>query len=52
MSLYQQMYITLFNAVTDALNELDKLNIDSAKECLKQAQVRTEELYMSQEDRE
>lgn len=52
MEQYQKMYVTLFNAVTDALNELDKLNIDSAKERLKRAQIQTEEMFMSQGEEE
>lgn len=48
MSNYQKMYSVLFNAVSDALKELDKLNIGVAKEYLKEAQFHTEEIYMSQ----
>lgn len=47
MSHYQKMYSVLFNAVSDALGELDKLNIGAAKEYLKEAQFHTEEIYMS-----
>lgn len=50
MSDYQKMYSVLFNAVSDALKELDKLNIGAAKEYLKEAQFHTEEIYMSQGD--
>ena len=49
MSHYQKMYSVLFNAVSDALEELDKLNIGAAKEYLKEAQFHTEEIYMSQD---
>ena len=49
MSHYQKMYSVLFNAVSDALGELDKLNIGAAKEYLKEAQFHTEEIYMSQD---
>lgn len=45
---YQKMYAVAFNAISDALEELDKLNIGTAKECLKEAQFHTEELYISQ----
>ncbi len=31
------MYAIAFNAISDALEELDKLNIGAAKECLKEA---------------
>lgn len=49
MSNYQNMYSVLFNAVSDALKELDKLNIGAAREYLKEAQFHTEEIYMSQD---
>ena len=52
MSHYQKMYSVLFNAVSDALGELDKLNIGAAKEYLKEAQFHTEEIYMSQRSEE
>lgn len=52
MAPYQKMYVTLFNAVSNALEDLDKLNISAAKERLKQAQLHTEELYVSQETEE
>lgn len=47
---YQKMYSILFNAISDGLEELDNLNIGSAKKIFKEAQSRTEELYMSQEE--
>lgn len=47
---YQKMYSILFNAISDVLKELDELNIGLAKERLKEAQSRTEELYMSQDE--
>lgn len=43
------MYAIAFNAISDALEELDKLNIGAAKECLKEAQFHTEEIYISQD---
>lgn len=49
MSNYQKMYAVAFNAISDALEELDKLNIGAAKDCLKEAQSRTEEIYISQD---
>lgn len=47
---YQKMYSILFNAISDGLEELDELNIGSAKKIFKEAQSRTEELYMAQEE--
>lgn len=39
MAGYQKMYITVFNAVTQALEELEKQNLGAAKECLLSAQL-------------
>ena len=47
---YQKMYAIAFNAISDALEELDKLNIGMAKDYLKKAQIQTEELYISQDE--
>ncbi|WP_325201331.1 hypothetical protein [Oscillibacter sp.] len=47
---YQKMYAIAFNAISDALEELDKLNIGAAKEHLKEAQFHTEELYIAQDE--
>lgn len=47
---YQKMYAIAFNAISDALEELDKLNIGTAKQQLREAQSRTEELYISQDE--
>ena len=42
---YQQMYALLFNAVTDALAQLDRQNYGTAREILIQAQQKAEALY-------
>ena len=47
---YRKMYAIAFNAISDALEELDKLNIGVAKECLREAQYHTEEIYISQSE--
>ena len=47
---YQKMYSILFNAISDGLEELDNLNIGSAKKIFKEAQANTEELYISQDE--
>lgn len=44
--LYKKMYLCLFNAVTDALRELEKHNIHTVKNILQTAQQRTEEMYV------
>ena len=43
---YQKLYTLLFNAVTDALEDLERLNIGAAKARLIAAQQQAEELYM------
>ena len=43
---YQRLYTLLFNAVTDALEELERLNVGSAKAMLIAAQQQAEELYL------
>ncbi len=47
---YQKMYAIAFNAISDALEELDKLNIGAAKERLREAQFHTEKIYISQDE--
>lgn len=46
---YQKMYTTLFNAITDALEEIEKQNIGLAREQLMAAQQKTEEIYICAE---
>ena len=46
MTDYQKMYLTLFNAITDALEQMEKQNLGSAKDLLTTAQQKTEEIYM------
>ena len=47
---YQKLYALLFNAVTDALDEMDRLNFGRAKELLMAAQQAAEEAYISDGD--
>ena len=47
---YQKLYTGLFNAITDALEELEELNIGRAKELLRQAQIDAEEMYLEESD--
>lgn len=44
---YAKLYTLLFNAATDALEELERLNIGAAKERLRAAQQAAEELYVA-----
>ena len=43
---YAKMYHLLFNAITDALEQMEKQNLGSAKDLLTTAQQKTEEIYM------
>jgi len=45
---YQKMYLTMFNAVTDAIEQMERLNFGMAKKTLLQAQCIAEEIYMEQ----
>ena len=49
MTLYQELYSLMFNAVTDAIAQMEKQNYGNAKEILVRAQVNAEERYL-QED--
>ena len=42
--LYKKMYLHLFNAITDAINEPNHIR---RIEMMKQAQIDTEEMYIS-----
>ncbi len=46
LSVYQSMYLRLFNAVTDALEALDAERPEEAQRLLVQAQQACEELYL------
>ncbi len=45
---YQKLYTTMFNAATDALDALERLDPGRAREILRDAQQRAEELYLSE----
>lgn len=45
------MYCLLFNAITDALDEIEAMNYGSARETLRQAQIRSEEIYIDSDDK-
>ena len=44
---YQKMYTTLFNAITDALSQIETQNYGDAKETLISAQQKAEEMYIT-----
>ena len=48
--MYRKMYYTLFNAITDALEELECANYGTAKQRLIRAQQDTEEMYLGDAD--
>ena len=45
MEVYQKMYTTLFNAVTDALEKIEAQNYGDAKDLLIAAQQQAEDIY-------
>lgn len=48
---YQKPYTTMFNAITDALRELEKQNYGSAKDILLHAQLETEGMFIAEGER-
>ena len=46
---YQKMYTTLFNAITDALTQLEAQNYGDVKDALIFAQQKAEEIYITAE---
>ena len=49
MEVYQKMYTTLFNAVTDALEKTEAQNYGDAKDLLIAAQQQAEDIYITAE---
>lgn len=45
--MYKEMYITLFNAITDALEESD---VNYIKNILKDAQIKSEEICINSDE--
>ena len=50
--MYKAMYSLLFNRITDALEQLEQLNIGEARSILMQAQCDSESLVVETEDKE
>ena len=46
---YEKMYHLLFNAITDALEQIEQQNFGSAKDLLIAAQQQAEEIYITVE---
>ena len=47
---YAKLYHLLFNAIIDALEQMNAQNFGSAKETLVSAQQKTEDLYITAEN--
>ena len=43
---YQKMYLLLFNAITDAMEEMENQNYGKAAELLRKAQAAAEDVYI------
>jgi len=52
MDLYKEMYFTLFNALTDAIEQMEAQQVDRALRTLEQAQQAAEERYLQGKERE
>ena len=50
MENYQKMYSLLFNAITDALAQIESQNYGDAKSTLIAAQQKAEEIYITAEN--
>lgn len=50
MANYDKMYSLLFNAITDALEQIEQQNFGSAKDILIAAQQKAEEIYITAEN--
>lgn len=48
--MYQKMYTTMFNAVTDALEMIQAKNYAAARETLIAAQQKAEDIYITWEE--
>lgn len=47
--MYKEMYLHLFNAISDAVDELLKQNYGNATKILKEAQWKCEDMYILQD---
>ena len=47
---YEKLYHLLFNAITDALEQMESQNFGTAKETLIAAQQEAEEIYITAEN--
>lgn len=49
---YEKMYLSLFNAITNVLKELENQNYGAAAALLRKSQQTTENLYITAKDEE
>lgn len=49
MTDYQKLYHLLFNAITDGLEALGRLDVPAAVRLLEDAQIKAEEIILSEE---
>ena len=50
MAPYQKMYTYLFNAMTDALDALERMDIGRARCILQSSQLESEEIYIASDE--
>lgn len=50
MNMYKDMYFTLFNALTDAIEQMEAQEFDQALHTLERAQQEAEERYIRDEE--
>ena len=48
--MYQKMYYTLFNAMTDALRAMEEHNYGIAQQIMERAQQQVEEIFLDTEE--
>lgn len=48
--MYQKMYYTLFNAMTDALQAMSEQNYGTAREILEKVQQAAEEIFLDTDE--
>lgn len=48
--IYKEIYLNLFNRVTDAIREIELLNFGAAREILIRAQQNAEEKYLNSKE--
>ena len=52
MTVFKKMYFELFNALSNAIEEIDKHNFGNAAEIIKTAQLSAEEIFIDEDNEE